>query len=94
MASRTYSSRSREEAKVLTRQALLRAALKLLSRNSFDSISLREVTKEAGISPTAFYRHFDDMTPTPVADPVRPCPRWSSATAANPASLSARAKRS
>src|SRR5919206_3279534 len=58
---RTYSSRSRDESKELTRKALLRAALKLLSRNSFDSISLREVTKEAGISPTAFYRHFDDM---------------------------------
>jgi AcrR family transcriptional regulator len=55
------TSTSREEGKELTRQALLRAALKLLSRNSFDSISLREVTKEAGISPTAFYRHFDDM---------------------------------
>lgn len=60
MSSRRHSS-SRVEAKALTRQALLRAALKLLSRNSFDSISLREVTKEAGISPTAFYRHFDDM---------------------------------
>lgn len=58
---RSYNSRSRDESKELTRQALLRAALKLLSRNSFDSISLREVTKEAGISPTAFYRHFDDM---------------------------------
>ena len=58
---RSYTSRSRGESKELTRQALLRAALKLLSRNSFDSISLREVTKEAGISPTAFYRHFDDM---------------------------------
>lgn len=55
------SGGAREEAKALTRRALLRAALKLLSRNSFDSISLREVTKEAGISPTAFYRHFDDM---------------------------------
>jgi AcrR family transcriptional regulator len=55
------SSRSRRESKELTRQALLRAALKLLSRNSFDSISLREVTREAGITPTAFYRHFDDM---------------------------------
>lgn len=55
------SRSSREEGKALTRRALLRAALKLLSRNSFDSISLREVTKEAGISPTAFYRHFDDM---------------------------------
>jgi AcrR family transcriptional regulator len=58
---RSYSSRSRDESKELTRKALLRAALKLLSRNSFDSISLREVTKEAGITPTAFYRHFDDM---------------------------------
>jgi len=54
-------SRSRSENKELTRQALLRAALKLLSQNSFDSISLREVTREAGITPTAFYRHFDDM---------------------------------
>lgn len=59
--SRHRQSSSRVESKALTRQALLRAALKLLSRNSFDSISLREVTKEAGISPTAFYRHFDDM---------------------------------
>jgi AcrR family transcriptional regulator len=57
----SHRSSSREESKALTRQALLRAALKLLSQNSFDSISLREVTKEAGISPTAFYRHFDDM---------------------------------
>ena len=61
MASRRSPSSSREESKALTRAALLRAALKLLSQNSFDSISLREVTKEAGISPTAFYRHFDDM---------------------------------
>ncbi len=60
MSSR-HTSRSREESKELTRQALLRAALKLLSKNSYDSISLREVTKAAGISPTAFYRHFDDM---------------------------------
>ena len=63
-SSRSRSSRhtsSRREAKELTRQALLRAALKLLSKHSFDSISLREVTREAGISPTAFYRHFDDM---------------------------------
>jgi AcrR family transcriptional regulator len=57
----TREAISRREGKALTRQALVRAALKLLSRNSFDSISLREVTREAGISPTAFYRHFDDM---------------------------------
>src|SRR5665213_2140333 len=47
--------------KELTRQALVRAALTLLTDNSFDSLSLREVTREAGITPTAFYRHYDDM---------------------------------
>jgi AcrR family transcriptional regulator len=52
---------SRLESKELTRRALVRAALKLLSQSSFDSLSLREVTREAGITPTAFYRHFDDM---------------------------------
>jgi AcrR family transcriptional regulator len=57
---KTHSS-SRHQGKELTRQALVRAALKLLSHNSFDSLSLREVTREAGITPTAFYRHFDDM---------------------------------
>jgi AcrR family transcriptional regulator len=56
-----HHSSSREESKELTRQALIRAALRLLAQNSFDSLSLREVTREAGISPTAFYRHFDDM---------------------------------
>jgi AcrR family transcriptional regulator len=54
-------SPTRLQAKELTRQALVRAALKLLSQNSFDSLSLREVTREAGVTPTAFYRHFDDM---------------------------------
>jgi len=52
---------TRHQSKEHTRQALVRAALKLLSGHSFDSLSLREVTREAGITPTAFYRHFDDM---------------------------------
>lgn len=55
------SPSTRAESKALTRQALLRAALALTSTNAFDSISLRQVTKLAGLSPTAFYRHFDDM---------------------------------
>src|SRR3984957_19541589 len=64
--SRSRSTRAprdltRDAHKELTRQALLRSALRLLSQNSFDSLSLREVTREAGITPTAFYRHFDDM---------------------------------
>ena len=52
---------TRRESKEATRQALLKAALRLLNKASFDHVSLREVTREAGISPTAFYRHFDDM---------------------------------
>lgn len=28
---------------------------------SFDSLSLREITRSAGIAPTTFYRHFRDM---------------------------------
>ena len=33
----------------------------MLTDRSFDSLSLRQVTREAGITPTAFYRHYDDM---------------------------------
>jgi AcrR family transcriptional regulator len=52
----------REERKQKTRQALLDAALDLLEgEHSFASLSLREVTRAAGIVPTAFYRHFRDM---------------------------------
>lgn len=56
------STGPREEKKQKTRQALLEAALKLLEgEQSFAGLSLREVTREAGIVPTAFYRHFRDM---------------------------------
>ena len=49
----------RDDRKQQTRQTLLDAALKLMGDGrSFVSISLREVTREAGVVPTAFYRHF------------------------------------
>ncbi|WP_351079748.1 TetR family transcriptional regulator, partial [Shewanella sp. CAL98-MNA-CIBAN-0140] len=32
-----------------------------MTGQSFSSISLRQVTREVGVVPTAFYRHFDDM---------------------------------
>lgn len=52
----------REVRGLRTRQGLLEAALRLLDGDkSFDGLSLREVTREAGIVPTAFYRHFRDM---------------------------------
>ena len=37
------------------------AAGELASGRSFDTLSLREVAKLAGIAPTSFYRHFHDM---------------------------------
>jgi AcrR family transcriptional regulator len=37
------------------------ATVELSSGRSFDTLSLREVAKVAGIAPTSFYRHFHDM---------------------------------
>ena len=54
-------SASRAERKEQTRQRLLDVTLELIGKRSLASISLREVTREAGIVPTAFYRHFDSM---------------------------------
>jgi TetR/AcrR family transcriptional regulator, fatty acid biosynthesis regulator len=52
----------RAEQKQQTRQALMDAALSLMdSGRGFGSLSLREVSRTAGIVPTGFYRHFDDM---------------------------------
>ena len=45
-----------------TRRTIIEGAFRLLSQErSFSSLSLREVTREAGIAPTSFYRHFEDM---------------------------------
>jgi len=53
---------SRQQQKAETRQKLLDAAAsELASGRSFDTLSLREVAKLAGIAPTSFYRHFHDM---------------------------------
>ena len=53
---------SRGERKQRTREAILEAALVLMSQGrSFTGLGLREITREAGVVPTAFYRHFHDM---------------------------------
>lgn len=51
----------RSERKLATRQVLLDSALRLMERQSLSSLGLREVTREAGIAPAAFYRHFADL---------------------------------
>ncbi len=52
---------TRNDQKLTTRRAIVDAALKLSAERGFSSLSLRGVTKEAGIAPTSFYRHFSDM---------------------------------
>lgn len=59
--SSSRDSPTREERKEVTRRALINSALKLLEDRSFSALSLREVTRGAGIVPAAFYRHFDSM---------------------------------
>ena len=56
------SPEARSPRKQRTREALLEASLHLLKQGrSFNGLSLREVTREAGVVPTAFYRHFHSM---------------------------------
>ncbi|NJM32639.1 MAG: HTH-type transcriptional repressor FabR [Limnobacter sp.] len=49
----------RARRKEQTRSRLVQAALKLVGEgNSFTALGIREITREAGVVPTAFYRHF------------------------------------
>ncbi len=53
---------SRTQQKKRTRRAIIDAAIGQLSESkSFAALSLREVSRQAGIAPTSFYRHFKDM---------------------------------
>lgn len=59
---RMRSARAERHGKRPTRERLMHAALELLAQGrGFGSLGLREVTRGAGVVPTAFYRHFSDM---------------------------------
>lgn len=45
----------------MTRRRLIETALGMSAERGFSTLSLREVTTGAGITPAAFYRHFRDM---------------------------------
>lgn len=48
--------------KAKTRDALVQAALDILSESGrIDTLSIREITRRAGVVPAAFYRHFDSL---------------------------------
>lgn len=52
----------------ISRDDLLAAALRLLGpHRSVSTLSLREVTREAGVAPNSFYRHFRDVDELAVA---------------------------
>jgi TetR/AcrR family transcriptional regulator, fatty acid biosynthesis regulator len=60
--SETDAPSTRVELKERTRQRLCEAALALIGQGrGFTSLSLREITREAGVVPAAFYRHFRDL---------------------------------
>ncbi len=55
------SDTTRGERKERTRRAILDAALRLSGEETLAALSLRQVAKEVGIVPTAFYRHFASL---------------------------------
>ncbi|TEA03788.1 HTH-type transcriptional repressor FabR [Mycobacteroides salmoniphilum] len=57
----------RGEQKLRTRTSLIEAALELSRTQAFSGLSLRDVARGAGISPTAFYRHFSSLDDLGVA---------------------------
>jgi AcrR family transcriptional regulator len=60
--SHEHHRRTQAERREHTRRSLLDAALKLMdARESFEAVSLRSVTRAAGVVPGAFYRHFSSM---------------------------------
>jgi len=54
-------TQTRGERKERTRRAILDAALELSDARTFAALSLRQVAREVGIVPTAFYRHFASL---------------------------------
>jgi AcrR family transcriptional regulator len=52
----------------ISRDDIITAALKLIGpHRSISTLSLREVTRAAGIAPNSFYRHFHDMDALTIA---------------------------
>ena len=57
----TGDPESRAERKERTRRAILDAALELAAESSLAAVSLRQVARQVGVVPTAFYRHFGSL---------------------------------
>ncbi len=53
------------------KNALIDAAMELIERNEADSISLRRLAKEVGVTPSAVYNHFADRDTLMLAIKIR-----------------------
>lgn len=53
--------RSRAEQKRHTRALIVEAGRRAVATRGFDGLVVRELAREAGLVPTAFYRHFDSV---------------------------------
>jgi len=51
--------KTKEQRQARTREAILKAALDLISRKGLDSLSLREIARRVGYSPAGLYEYFD-----------------------------------
>ena len=91
---------TRGERKERTRRAILDAALDARRGHSLAALSLRQVAKEVGIVPTAFYRHFDSIEALGLAlvdesfviAPARCCATYAAATRPSATSSTARSR--
>ncbi|WP_280714573.1 TetR family transcriptional regulator [Kitasatospora sp. MAP5-34] len=63
----SHISGVRQAQKQQSRRALMDAGLRLLEHQNLSSLGMREVTREAGMSPAGFYRHFRDLAELGVA---------------------------
>ncbi|GKV67433.1 MULTISPECIES: TetR/AcrR family transcriptional regulator [unclassified Sporosarcina] len=52
---------NREEKKQFNKQRMLEAAVHLFSQKPFSEVSMRDIAKEAEVSPALFYKYFDDQ---------------------------------
>ena len=52
---------TREEKKQVNKQRMIEAAVHLFSKKSFSEVSMRDIAKQADVSPALIYKYFDDQ---------------------------------
>ena len=53
------SKTNKKTLNVVVKQSITQALLQLMQAESFESISITDITKRAGVSRVSFYRNFD-----------------------------------